>query len=705
MNTIRNIPEMNRLQTKNKLPKHFPFTKKIGYKLTGSFLVAILFVLAVGLFFNLKMVQSNYSHLMHSEFQGILDAHEFAIKQYVTASETWSKHLADENELREILSRSELSVANTEHFFMEHEVVFFESTFVNLLDNKGKVIYCSHQCEYLGNSFLGVELIRQVRRALTTKSAIVGDSDKFAFYAASPVFKKDSTTESIGFVIVGKIIDDNYLSNIQLGDDDIEMAIVRDRAVMASTIKIDGEPLIDIPLPYLEYLQLLKKTDAIIEITFSKQKYFVTAKNLVQMSGGMPGSILLLKPRKELESIEFALFSQYMYLTLLSLVIIIVLGTVITRRLLSPVLNLTKASIEVASGKQGIRAEIQSNDEFAVLARNFNTMLVTIEEQHSFIQKQNESLEERVEERTQDLHLVMNDLKKLTVAVEKSPVGMAITDSMGIIEYVNPMFTELSGYSKEQAVGQTPRILQSAHTSEDKIKQLCQQVSQGHSWRGEFFNKTSHGQLLWHRVLITPITNEDGLISHYLGSIEDITEKKESEEKLIQQATFDTLTKLPNRFLAEYRLNQTLSAAQRDGKKGALLFLDLDNFKEVNDTLGHHAGDELLKRVAALMNNAVRKEDTVARLGGDEFLVILNHIQKREDAESVAGKIIKLVAQEPLIENCSIKVSASIGIAVFPDDATKTKKLMQKADTAMYVAKKQGKNRFSFFKDEDESTV
>ena len=701
MNTIRNLPEMNRLPTGSKLTKYFPFTKKIGYKLTGSFLVAILFVLGVGLFFNLKMVQSNYSHLIHSEFHGILDAHEFAIKQFVTASETWSKHLADENELKEILTRSELSVENVEHFFMEHEVVFFENTFVNLLDNKGKVIYCSHQCDYLGNSFLGVELIRQVTRSLMTKSAIVGDSNKFAFYAASPVFKKGSMTESIGFVIVGKIIDDNYLADIQLGDDDIEMAIVRDRAVMASTIKIDGEPLIDIPLPYLEYLQLLKKTDSIIEIKFLKQKYFVTAKDLVQMSGGMPGSILLLKPRKELESIESALFSQYVYLTLLSVVIIMVLGTVITRRLLSPVLNLTKASIEVASGKLGIRAEIQSNDEFALLANNFNAMLVTIEEQHSFIQKQNESLEERVEERTQDLHLVMNDLKKLTVAVEKSPVGMLITDSTGIIEYVNPMFTELSGYSREEAVGQTPLILQSEHTSEDKIKQLCQQVSQGHSWRGEFLNKTSHEQLLWHRVLITPITNEDGLISHYLGSIEDITEKKESEEKLIQQATFDTLTQLPNRFLAEYRLNQTLSAAQRDGKKGALLFLDLDNFKEVNDTHGHHVGDELLKNVAALMNNAVRKEDTVARLGGDEFLVILNHIQKREDVESVADKIIKLVARGDLVENCSTKVSASIGIAIFPDDATKAKKLMQKADTAMYVAKKQGKSRFSFFRDED----
>ncbi|WP_299787379.1 diguanylate cyclase domain-containing protein [uncultured Shewanella sp.] len=692
---------MNRLKADSRKIKDFPFTKKIGYKLTGSFLLAILFVLAVGLFFNLKMVQSNYSHLMHSEFQGILDAHEFAIEQYITASQTWSKHLADESGLEEILTRTELSVPEIEQFFKEHEVVFFESTFVNLLDGEGEVIYCSHQCDYLGNSLAGVELIRQVKVSQETKSAIVNDSDKFAFYSVSPVFNSAPSSESIGYVIVGKIIDDKYLSEIQLGDDDIEIAIVRDRAVMASTITVAGQPLIDIPIPYLEYLQLLKKADGIIEIQFSKVRYFATAKDLEQMSGGLSGSILLLKPRKELESIESALFSQYLYLTLLSVMIIMVLGSVITRRLLSPVLNLTNASIEVASGKHGIRAEIQSNDEFAVLASNFNTMLVTIEDQHSFIQRQNESLEERVEERTQDLHLVMNDLKKLTVAVEKSPVGMVITDSKGIIEYVNPMFTELSGYTKGQAVGQTPRILKSSHTGEEQIKELCQHVSQGHSWRGEFYNRTNRGQLVWHRVLITPITDESGLISNYLGSIEDITEKKESEEKLIQQATFDTLTQLPNRFLAEYRLNQTLSAAQREGRKGALLFLDLDNFKEVNDTHGHHAGDELLKTVAQLMSNAVRKEDTVARLGGDEFLVILNHIQKREDAESVANKIIALVAQEPLIENCSIKVSASIGIAVFPDDAIKAKKLIQKADTAMYVAKKQGKNRFSFFREDD----
>ncbi len=211
------------------------------------------------------------------------------------------------------------------------------------------------------------------------------------------------------------------------------------------------------------------------------------------------------------------------------------------------------------------------------------------------------------------------------------------------------------------------------------------------------YNKTRSGRLCWHRVLITPVKNDAGRITHYLGSLEDITSIKEQEEKLIQQATFDTLTGLPNRFLAQNRLNQTLSAIQRTNNKGALLFIDLDNFKEVNDTLGHHAGDELLKSVAKHMTKVVRNEDTVARLGGDEFLIIIGEIKSRSDVEYVAEKIISLISREFVIDNTSVFVSASIGISIFPDHGTRSESLMKKADSAMYMAKKQGKNCFCFF--------
>ncbi|WP_028862549.1 putative bifunctional diguanylate cyclase/phosphodiesterase [Psychromonas aquimarina] len=687
---------MNNFHSVSQSDKKIPFTQKIGYKLTASFLIAMLFVLSIGLFFNLKMVQKNYSLLTYSQFQGILDAHEFAIERFLVGPETWSEHLANEHELRKIFSETQLSLENIKTLLNKHEIVFFADMFVNFIDKNGRVIYCSDNCDYLGHSLLGVDLIRRVTDSSATESAIVSYNDRFAFYSVSPVFTDNSRSRNTGYVIVGKTIDDNYMADIQINND-VQIAIVRDRAVMASTIKIDNNPLIDIPLPYIEYLRLLKQHGQIIEIEFLKQKYFVTARNIKRMSSDISGSILLLKPRRELEEIESTLFTKYIYLCLFSFVIIIITGTAITRRLLSPVLSLTNASIETAGGKHGIRAEIMSNDEFGLLAANFNAMLITIEEQHHYIQNQNESLEERVERRTRDLNRAMNDLKKLTVAVEKSPVGIIITNARRVIEYVNPMFTQLSGYSKEQAVGRTPRLLKSEHTSEEELQQLWKQVSSGSCWRGDLYNKTKSGRLCWHRVLITPVKNETGRVTHYLGSLEDITSIKEQEDKLIQQATFDTLTGLPNRFLAQNRLNQTLSAIQRNNNKGALLFIDLDNFKEVNDTLGHHAGDELLKSVAKHMTKVVRNEDTVARLGGDEFLIIIGEIKNRSDVEYVAEKIITLIAREFVIDNTPVFVSASIGISIFPGDGTRSESLMKKADSAMYMAKKQGKNCFCFF--------
>ncbi|MCU7834577.1 MAG: diguanylate cyclase [gamma proteobacterium symbiont of Taylorina sp.] len=672
--------------------KKLAYTKTIGYKLTISYLIAALFVFSVGLFFSLRMVQNNYSLMVDAQFRNILSAHEYALEQYFPGPETWAEHLANEHDIQTILSNTELSPEDINAFVNEHNVIFFKNTYINILNAKGRIIYCSNNCNNLGRSLSGMELIQQVAKSLKTDSAIANAGDKFAFYSVAPVIDNTSEKKLLGFIAVAKNIDDKYISGSKVSDD-VEIAIVRDRAIMASTIKINGTPLIDIPLPYLEYLSLLNQSNRIIEIEFQQQKYFILAKKIKRMSHDVSGSIMLLKPRRELEAIEADLITQFMYLILLSLVIIIITSTGIARQLLTPVSHLTETTIEIINGRRGIKAKVESKDEIGQLASNFNTMLGTIEKQHNLIEKQNESLEEKVRQRT-------NDLMKLTVAVEKSPVGMVITDAKGVIEYVNPRFSELSGYSKEEAIGNTPGLLKSGQTPDEEYKQLWQQISSGHSWRGELYNRAKDGRLYWERLLITPIKNDTGQLTHFLGSMEDITRIKEYKRKLVEQATYDTLTNLPNRFLAEDRLNNTLSSIERHATKGALLFIDLDDFKKVNDTLGHHTGDELLKRISFHMSEAIREEDTVARLGGDEFLIILKNINNPLDAENIARKVIALASQEFIIENNSVLVSSSIGIALFPEDDMDAKNLMQKADSAMYMAKKQGKNTFHFFSPE-----
>lgn len=675
--------------------KHkIPYRKSIGFKLTLGYVLATLIILVLFLLFSLKLIQDNFSHLVQSQFESILGAHENAIEQYFSGPETWAKHLASEQGLKTILKQETLNQSTVQKFLDEHKVVLFEKTFIVLLNKHGRIIYCSRQCDMTGDSLMGVELIRQTAKLRTTQSAVVSVNNEFSFYSVSPVL---AAQDLLGFIIVGKKIDDEYVAGIQI-EGDIDIAIVRDRAIMASTLKINNMPLIDIPMSYVEYLFLLKKSRTIAEIEFLKQKYFVSAQNIQRMSLGMPGSIMLLKSRAELETMETDLFKGFAWVTVLALIIIGLSSRLIARRVLNPVSQLTAASIEIAHGRKYIKAEVNSEDELGVLATNFNSMLSTIEHQHDVIQKHNDSLEEKVARRTSELHRAMRDLMKLTVAIEHSPVGMIITDSHGVIEYVNPEFTHISGYEKQDSIGNISRILKSDSISKEDEPLPWTQLQSGLSWQGESYSKKKNGTFYWEKLRITPIKDDHDKISNFLISMEDITNIKEYETKLIEQASYDALTQLPNRFLAEDRLRQALRSSDRNGTKGALLFVDLDDFKQVNDNYGHHVGDELLKKVSLYMSQALREEDTVARLGGDEFLVILNSVNSTQDVEKIADKIIALVSQEIIINENSIFVSVSIGISLFPDDSNEKDTLMCNADSAMYTAKEQGKNRFYFFK-------
>ena len=287
-------------------------------------------------------------------------------------------------------------------------------------------------------------------------------------------------------------------------------------------------------------------------------------------------------------------------------------------------------------------------------------------------------------------------LMLLSTALSTTANGVFITDKTGRIQWVNKAFSALTGYSEMEALGSTPHILNSGKQDSAFYEKLWQTILRGEVWRDEVEERRKDGSEFFVRQTVTPIRDANGELSHFIAILEDISAEKVAEARIEYMAHFDFLTNLPNRALFLDRLHQTLASARRENHPVALMFLDLDRFKSVNDTLGHHAGDLLLQQVAVRLRACVRESDTVARLAGDEFTVILPEIVVREDAVRVAKKIIAAFATPFDLEGHEVSSSTSIGIALFPKDANDEEGLLKQADAAMYAAKEDGRNKFAF---------
>ena len=288
-------------------------------------------------------------------------------------------------------------------------------------------------------------------------------------------------------------------------------------------------------------------------------------------------------------------------------------------------------------------------------------------------------------------------IKKLTSALEQSPVLVLITDKTGTIEYVNAKVLEQTGYSSEEILEQNTRILQSGQTPSETYKMMWKQLTLGHEWRGELLNKNKKGDLFWVSAIISPLRNDEEQITHYLAVMEDISLKKSYEYMLKHQATYDNLTNLPNRSYGYNKLEHAIAIAHASKKKLAVLFLDLDEFKQINDSLGHNAGDSLLKALSERYLSVIRQTDTIARLGGDEFMMLLENLTHVSDAELIAKKCQEVCLQPFMIESQKLRVTSSIGIALYPEHGKDAKTLMRNADTAMYYSKMHNKNKWTVF--------
>ena len=287
----------------------------------------------------------------------------------------------------------------------------------------------------------------------------------------------------------------------------------------------------------------------------------------------------------------------------------------------------------------------------------------------------------------------------LSQAVEQSPVSVVITNLKGDIEYVNSAFSRATGYSADEVKGQNPRILQSGNTLQTNYEDLWQALTNGRSWQGEFQNCKKNGETIVERAYIAPVIDSSGVTTHYLGVKEDITLHRQQEEKILHQANYDSLTDLPNRFLTMDRLAQLIKEAQRTEKLAAVLFLDLDDFKTINDTMSHEVGDELLIKVAKRLRDSVRDGDTVSRLGGDEFIVLMGNLSTADDAYPVAEKLLDSFRNTFLLGGQEKTVTVSIGLAIFPYDGQTPAELLRNADSALYLSKSQGRNTYNYYTD------
>jgi diguanylate cyclase (GGDEF)-like protein/PAS domain S-box-containing protein len=359
--------------------------------------------------------------------------------------------------------------------------------------------------------------------------------------------------------------------------------------------------------------------------------------------------------------------------------ILFALGFILDRLVTRRLSRLQEGAQRIAAGEYETRVKQQGHDEISGLAETFNRMA------------------DEVKQRDQSV-------SKLSLAVEQSPESIVITDLANHIEYVNEAFVRITGYSRDEVLGADPRILSSGKTPPETYRALWNTITQGQVWQGEFINRRKDGSEYAESAVIAPVRDTAGIITHYLAIKQDITDKKHAEAEIHNLAYFDPLTNLPNRRLLMDRLGQALIASNRSGAFGALLILDLDNFKTLNDTQGHDVGDQLLIEVAHRLTANVRQEDTVSRLGGDEYVVMLEGLSLDEQsaanqAEMIAEKVRLALSTPYVLEGVEQlhRSTASIGMTLFLGLKDSTDVLLKQADVALYQAKDAGRNKLRFF--------
>ncbi|MCU7845967.1 MAG: PAS domain S-box protein [Candidatus Thiodiazotropha sp. (ex Monitilora ramsayi)] len=297
-------------------------------------------------------------------------------------------------------------------------------------------------------------------------------------------------------------------------------------------------------------------------------------------------------------------------------------------------------------------------------------------------------------------------LKQAASVFEHANEGITITDADGTIQEVNKAFSHITGYTREEVIGQNPRLLKSGRHDAIFYEQMWHALKTKKHWTGEIWNRRKNGEIYAEILTISAIADEKGLVDRYVALFADITPIKEQQKQLERMAHYDLLTGMPNRALLADRLRQAMTQAMRHNNLLAVVYLDLDGFKEVNDAHGHDVGDQMLIQLAKRMQDALREGDTLSRLGGDEFVAVLLDLSDHEDCAQILDRLLDATSEPVWIEGLELQISASLGVSFFPqDNQLDPDQLLRQADQAMYQAKQLGKNCYHLFDDEKDKSI
>ncbi len=364
-------------------------------------------------------------------------------------------------------------------------------------------------------------------------------------------------------------------------------------------------------------------------------------------------------------------------------VLFTLIGAWLARRIAQPISEIARAADRVAAGALDYSVPVVAgNDEVARLSSSIHTMV--------------NSLAWEIMERK----CAEEELKLAATVFANNSEAVVITDAHNNIIRVNDAFTRITGYADTDVIGCNPRMFASGQNSKGFYQRLWRDLLQNNGWSGEIWNKRKSGEVYPVWLILSLVHDDAGNISNYIAIYSDISERKQAEQRMEFLASHDALTQLPNRYLFTDRFNQALATAQRKKTKLALLFIDLDYFKNINDSLGHDVGDVLLEQVARRMSHCMRRSDTLARFGGDEFMAFLQDIQSENGAARMAEKLLASFERPFEVGVHLLSISPSIGVSLYPEDATDSVALMRNADLAMYRAKAAGRRAIEFYRPE-----
>lgn len=371
---------------------------------------------------------------------------------------------------------------------------------------------------------------------------------------------------------------------------------------------------------------------------------------------------------------------------LLSFALILPIAYYIGGRLARPVTKLAASMSKAGMGDSSVRAPVEGEGELAELATHFNEYMDRLDEYRAGLESE---IDERIKAEEQ--------LQLFAMVFENALEGISITDNHANIIAINPAFTTITGYTESEVIGKNPRVLKSDRHDSEFYRDMWLSLKETGAWHGEIWNRRKTGESYPEILSISSIRNAKGEVVNYVAVFHDISDMKLKDEQIEHQAYHDALTGLPNRTLAQDRLGVAIAHARREDTRIVVLSLDMDNFKKINDSLGHSQGDRLIQEVGKRLLERFRDADTVARLGGDEFLILLEHVDDERKAVELAERALGAFVDPFYVEGRELTVTTSVGVTMYPDDGTDAGTLMKNADMAMFQSKATGKDSYFLF--------